>query len=68
MNEQKMSELERLQRKMSEWTGSRTVEEWNKLREECKKSFGETITELDGSGFISKWLRNFKFPNPTESM
>ena len=52
--------LETLKKELNSYQGIRTVKIWNELRENAKSKYPNTvINELDGSGFIQEWLKQW---------
>lgn len=54
----KMTKLEEAKKELSCYTGERTVENWNIIRDAFKLLYPmSVINELDGSGYIVEWLK-----------
>lgn len=52
--------LETLKKELDSYQGIRTVKIWNELREQVKEKYSQqTINELDSSGFIHEWVRQW---------
>lgn len=53
-------EFKNLKEELNAFQGIRTVKIWNELRENAKLQYSDTvINELDGSGFIQEWVRQW---------
>ena len=53
-------EFKNLKEELNAFQGIRTVKVWNELRENAKSKYPNTvINELDGSGFIQEWLKQW---------
>lgn len=53
-------EFKNLKIELNSFQGIRTVKVWNILREEAKSKYSNSvINELDGSGFIQEWLKQW---------
>ena len=53
-------EFKNLKIELNSFQGIRTVKVWNTLRENAKSKYSNSvINELDGSGFIQEWLKQW---------